>query len=100
MSGVLVSRLMDLTRASAVDLIEHERRKGASEKVAVSRVAGQLGRSPSWLRKIVKNDPNVRFDPLSLFNTLQAAGHDMAAWYSSLCDQIEADTAARRERLA
>jgi hypothetical protein len=100
MSGVVVSRFIELTRQSAVDLVEHERRKGASEKVAVHRVAKQLGRSVSWLRKIVRDDPNVRFDPVTIFNTLQAAGHDVADWYSSLCDRIEADTAARRERLA
>jgi hypothetical protein len=100
MSGVVVSRFIELTRQSAVDLVEHERRKGASEKVAVHRVAKQLGRSVSWLRKIVRDDPNVKFDPLTIFNTLQAAGHDVADWYSSLCDRIEADTAARRVRLA
>jgi hypothetical protein len=100
MSGVVVSRFLELTRQQAVDLVEHERRKGRPEKVAIETVADQLGRSPSWLRKIVRNDPNVRFDPVSVFNTLQAAGHDMAAWYSDLCDKIEADTKARRERLA
>lgn len=80
---------VDQTRPFVAALVEREESHTGSRMAAYERVAQMVGVSPSWLRKLLGRQPDVK----------EIAAHEflnIAAAYRSLCLRLEAE--AERER--
>ena len=88
---VSASDTLERARPFAAALIEREERHTGSRMSAYERVANMVGVSPSWLRKLIGRQPDVK----------EVAAHEflnIAAAYRSLCLRIEAEAEQERRK--
>ena len=84
--------MMDGARTRVAALVEREWRATGSRMVACENVGAMIGRSESWIRKLIGRTLDTkRPDAVALSN--------IYAVYSRLCERIETD-AQRRENNA
>ncbi|WP_264046940.1 hypothetical protein [Methylobacterium flocculans] len=79
-------------RPGVVKAIEILRGRGLSQMGAYEVLAGQVGKSPSWVRGIVGRDPSIGVRLRDALN--------LSAAYERLCKRIEAAADAEEARIA
>ena len=85
-------------RPSVVKAIEILRGRGLSQMGAYATLAGQVGKSPSWVRGIVGRDPSIGVRLRDALN-LNAAYERLCARVEAAADASEAKNNALREEL-
>jgi hypothetical protein len=83
--------VMDYARTATVRLVRRETDRRGSKMRAYEAVASMVGRSPSWVRKIVQRSPDVGLDVPTWLN--------IRKHYEHLCERHEADAAALQAEL-
>jgi hypothetical protein len=83
--------VMDYARDATWRLVRKETDLRGSKMLAYEAVASKVGKSPSWVRKLLSRHRDARVDLPTWMN--------IRRHYEHLCERVEADAAALRAEL-
>lgn len=83
--------VMDYARDATEWLVRKETDRVGSKMLAYEAVASKVGRSPSWVRKLLGRHPDAKLDVPTWLN--------IRRHYEHLCERVEADAARLKAEL-
>jgi len=83
--------VMDYARDATGWLVRKETDRVGSKMLAYEAVASKVGKSPSWVRKLLSRNPDAKLDVPTWLNIRQH--------YEHLCERVEADAARLKVEL-